>query len=166
MRHPGLLPLGIAALALAQVGEEKPPPTPAPQPIPFSHKQHAALGVKCLDCHPIRKPGFAAGIPQEATCMGCHMTVKTDSPAIKKLAEFHKAKKPVPWVKVYRTPDYVWFSHEVHHREAGVECESCHGPVAEREVIVREKSISMNSCMACHDQHGASKECNVCHDTR
>ncbi len=166
MRRLDLLLLAVAALALAQSGEEKPAPAPRPQPIPFNHRQHAALGVKCLDCHPVRKPGFAAGIPQEATCMGCHMTVKADSPAIRKLAEFHKAKKPVPWVKVYRVPDYVWFSHEVHHREAGLECESCHGPVAEREVIVREKSISMNSCIACHDERGASKECNVCHDMR
>jgi len=163
VRRLDLFLLGVTALALAQSREEKPP---APQPIPFNHKQHVALGVKCLDCHAIRKPGFAAGIPQEATCMGCHATIKADSPAIRKLAEFHKAKKPVPWVKVYKVPDYVWFSHELHHRDAGLECESCHGPVAEREVIVREKPTTMTSCVACHDQRGASQECNVCHDTR
>ena len=163
MRRLDLFLLGVTALALAQSKEEKPP---TPQPIPFNHKQHVALGVKCLDCHAIRKPGFAAGIPQEATCMGCHATIKADSPAIRKLAEFHKAKKPVPWVKVYKVPDYVWFSHELHHRDAGLECESCHGPVAEREVIVREKPTTMTSCVACHDQRGASQECNVCHDTR
>ena len=163
MRRLGLFLIGVTALALAQVEEVKPP---TPQPIPFNHKVHVALGAKCLDCHAIRKPGFAAGIPQEATCMGCHATIKADSPAIKKLAEFHKSKKPVPWVKVYKVPDYVWFSHEIHHREAGLECESCHGPVAEREVIVREKSTSMTACVACHDQRGASQECNVCHDTR
>src|SRR5206468_474915 len=101
--------------------------------------------------------------PQEATCMGCHLTVKADSAAMMNLVQ---EPDIVPRVKVYRLPDYVWFSHEVHHREAGLECEGCHGPVAEREVIAREKSISMNSCIACHDRRGASKECNVCHDMR
>ena len=98
--------------------------------------------------------------------MGCHATIKTGSSAIQKLAEFHKAKKPVPWVKVYRVPDYVWFSHEVHFREARVECGNCHGPVADREVIVKEKPTSMTSCMNCHEKHGASNECDVCHDKR
>ena len=162
MRRLCLLLLGWFALLLAQSGEQK----PLAQPIPFHHKQHAALGVKCLDCHVIWKPGFAAGIPNEATCMGCHATVKTGSPAIQKLAEFAKTNKPVPWVKIYRVPDYVWFSHEIHYREAGLACESCHGPVAEREVIVKEKPTSMDSCRQCHESRGAPMECNVCHDVR
>ena len=135
-----------------------------PQPIPFSHKRHTAVGVKCLDCHTIRKPGFLAGLPPEATCMGCHSTVNTDSPAIQKLSEFHKSKKPVPWVNVYQVPDFVWFSHEVHYREAHIECETCHGPVAERKVIVKERPTSMTSCVECHDKNKASTECRLCHD--
>ena len=154
---------GVALAMAQQTAGEKPAP---PQPIPFSHRQHTALGVKCLDCHPIRKPGFAAGFPREATCMGCHISVKTGSPAIQKLAEFNKAKQPVPWVKVYKVPDYVWFSHELHHREAKLECGNCHGPVAERDVIVKEKPTSMTACMDCHRQHNASNECDVCHDKR
>jgi hypothetical protein len=136
------------------------------QPIPFSHKQHVAVGLKCLDCHPIRQPGFAAGLPKETTCMGCHLTIKTASPSIQKLAEFNKGKKPVPWVKVYKVPDYVWFSHEVHHREAKLDCAECHGPVAQRDVIAKEKPTSMNACMDCHRQRNASNECDVCHDKR
>jgi hypothetical protein len=140
---------------------------PAPQqPIPFSHKTHVALGVKCLDCHPIRQPGFAAGLPKETTCMGCHVSMKTDSPHIQKLAQFNKSKQPVPWVKVYKVPDYVWFSHEVHYKEAKIECVECHGPVATRDVIAKEKPTSMNACMDCHRQRNASNECDVCHDKR
>jgi hypothetical protein len=138
----------------------------AEQPIPFSHKQHTAVGIKCLDCHTIKKPGFAAGYPSEAICMGCHVSIKKDSPSIQKLAEFNKTKKPVPWTKVYRVPDYVWFSHDLHHREAKIECAECHGPVAQRDVIVKEKPTSMNACMDCHAKHNASNECDVCHDKR
>jgi hypothetical protein len=150
----------VAALLAA---EDKPVP---PQPIPFSHKTHTAAGLKCLDCHPIRKPGFAAGIPREQTCMGCHSTIKTESPAVQKLAALAKARRPVPWVRVYRIPDYVWFSHEAHHKEAAISCETCHGPVAERDVIVKEKPVSMASCMDCHTARKAPNDCDFCHDTR
>jgi hypothetical protein len=134
------------------------------QPIPFSHKTHAATGADCVDCHAIRKPGFAAGFRAEATCMGCHSTVKTDSPAIQKLSEFYKTKKPVPWVTIYQVPDFVWFSHESHYRRAHLKCENCHGPVSDREVVVKEKPTSMNSCIACHEQNKAPTDCGFCHD--
>jgi len=136
------------------------------QPIPFSHKQHTKAGIKCQDCHTLKKPGFAAGIPSEQTCMGCHSTIKKDSEAIQKLAGYAKAKKSVPWVRLYRLPDYVWFSHAVHHQEANLACEVCHGPVAEREVMSKEKPITMVACMECHKQSKAPNGCTVCHDTR
>ena len=136
------------------------------QPIPFSHRAHTAAGVKCLDCHAIRKPGFAAGLPKEETCMACHSTIKTDSQSVQKLANYFKDKKPVPWVRVYRVPDYVWFSHESHHKVAQIACETCHGPVAERDVLIKEKPTSMASCMECHAARKAPNECNFCHETR
>lgn len=162
-----LLASVLVALAQSPGQPETAPDKPlAPQPLPFSHKTHVAAGVKCLDCHPIRKPGFAAGLPKEQTCMGCHATVKTDSPAIQKLVSFAKSKTEIPWVRIYRVPDYVWFSHESHHREAGIGCETCHGPVAQRDVLAKEKPTSMASCMECHTAHQAPNECNFCHDTR
>jgi len=153
---------GCAVGVLSLVGDTP----PLSQPIPFSHKAHVALGVKCADCHPIKAPGFAAGLPKEDTCMACHIAMKTESPGVQKLAGFHKSKKSVPWVKVYRLPDYVWFSHEVHHKEARVSCDTCHGPVAEREVIVKERPITMAACMDCHKEYQASNACDFCHDPR
>ena len=73
----------------------------AQQPIPFSHKRtprpESSVGLSYA-----AKPGFAAGIPREQICMGCHTTMKKDSPAIQKLAAYAKRKKPVPWVRLYR----------------------------------------------------------------
>lgn len=163
-RLAGVLVASLTLIrAQSPVVEEKPPP---PQPIPFSHKAHAAAALKCLDCHSIRKPGFAAGYPREDTCMACHVSIKAATPAVRKLAEYHRNRRPVPWVKIYRLPDYVWFSHQSHHQEAGVGCEVCHGPVAEREVITKEKPTSMASCMDCHAARAAPNECNFCHETR
>ena len=154
---------GLLLLAQRKPPEDKPV---GPQPLPFSHKAHAALGVKCADCHPIKKPGFAAGLPGEQICMACHTTMKTDSPAIQKLTEYFKAKKPVPWARVYRVPDYVWFSHESHHKDAGIGCDACHGAVAERDVLAKEKATSMEACMECHAARKAPNACNFCHETR
>src|SRR5215831_8477610 len=59
---------------------------PPEQPIPYSHKKHLAMGLKCANCHEMPDPGEMMGIPAVAKCMTCHQTVKKDSPAIQKLA--------------------------------------------------------------------------------
>ncbi len=146
--------------------EEKLPGLPPVQPVPFSHKAHAPLGVKCRDCHAIREPGFEAGIPGEAVCMGCHIAIRKESPSIQKLAGFAKSKTRVPWARIYAVPDYVWFSHGVHVEEAKVDCAVCHGAVAARDAMFKEKPTNMASCMACHAERGASNGCDSCHSTR
>jgi hypothetical protein len=159
---------GLTAVLWAQSTQVKPfqPKAPPEQPIPFSHKTHAGTaGVKCMDCHTIRPPGDAAGIPRENVCMGCHASIKKESAAIHKLAEYSGQKKPVPWVRVYRLPRTIYFSHEIHAKKARIDCAECHGLVAEREALAQEKSIAMADCMACHDRYKASNDCNLCHDS-
>ena len=146
--------------------DEKLPKEPPTQPIPFSHRTHVRQGIKCRDCHIIPDPGLAAGFPKEVVCMGCHVTIKKDSPFIQKLAGLAKSKTPAPWARVYSVPDYVWFSHAVHVKEGKLECETCHGPIATREVTFKEKPTNMSSCMACHAQRGASNGCDTCHSSR
>jgi len=151
------------ALPPPKVFTPKPPPV---QPVAFSHRIHTTTaGLKCLDCHRIKPPGDHAGLPAESFCMGCHTTVKADSPEIRKLAAFVQEKKPVPWVRVYKLPKTVYFSHEVHHKQAKAGCDVCHGPIAGRDAVGLEKSIHMAACMACHDQYKASNKCDLCHDS-
>ncbi len=167
-----LAALGVALLAppasypQSADGVEEPPAAPVPveQPIPYSHKTHLALGLQCRDCHEIADPGFAAGYPAEAKCMACHVAVKADSPHIQKLAEFSAGSKPVPWNRVYRVPDFVWFSHASHVDDASVGCETCHGEVAKRDVLFQEKPTTMASCMECHARYKAPNDCDFCHD--
>src|SRR5262245_25935012 len=134
--------MGVWVVSLwAQGGMQPKPfqPKPAPaQPIPFSHKTHVGASIKCVDCHTIRPPGDTAGFPAENVCMGCHAAVKKNSEAIQKLAGYASQKTPVPWVRVYRLPKQVYFSHEVHAQKAKVECAVCHGPVAERDSLGQE----------------------------
>lgn len=173
MSRPSRLSLWAIALVVAvcQAQQNLPPPKtfvpkpPPEQPVAFSHAKHSQAGIKCLDCHAMRAPGDQAGFPAVAVCMGCHATIRKESPEIAKLATFASAKKAVPWVRVYKVPKTVYFSHEVHVKQAKATCDACHGPVAEREAIGLEKSIHMAACMECHDRMKASNKCDLCHDS-
>jgi len=165
-RFAALWVLSYFLLAAQQLPEPK-YMRPAPeQPIPFSHKLHISNGLDCKQCHPIPDPGDFATIPKTAVCMGCHSSVKKESQHIQKLAAFHAESKRVPWAPVYRIPDYVSFSHKKHTAVPGVTCESCHGPVQTRDVLRRERDISMAACMDCHRATKASNDCLLCHDQR
>jgi cytochrome c7-like protein/class III cytochrome C family protein len=148
--------------AVAQRGEQTAPA----QPIPFSHKVHAGtLKLQCKMCHPNPDPGEFMTIAAPSTCMQCHTSVKTDSPAIQKLAQAAKSGQPVNWVRIYRTPSYVFFSHRAHLEKANT-CQDCHGPVAERDQLYRETDLSMGGCMDCHRSKKASVDCTFCHEPR
>lgn len=156
---------------LGVAGQEKhaPAPTPQskPQRIPFSHKLHSQFIPECSDCHTIAADETTdpeVSYPPESKCMQCHETVAKDKLSIKKLAEYYEERKPIPWVQVYELPEFVFFTHKVHYIKAKIDCGACHGPVAQRDVITREKSISMVACLDCHRAKGAPVKCNTCHN--
>ena len=133
------------------------------QPIPYSHKTHLALGLECKSCHQNADPGEFMGFPAESFCMSCHQAIKTDSPHIQKLAAAAKAGESIPWERIYGLAPYVYFSHRV-HTTAGVTCETCHGPVRERDVMSKEVEHNMKTCMACHEAKQAPLGCGTCHE--
>ena len=145
-----------------------PTPKPAPssaaapaQPIAFDHKLHVQTAkMSCNDCHEPRGNGSTLSMPQPPKCMRCHASIATDKPDIRRLAEAAKNEDPISWVRVYRVPSFVTFSHKTH---SGSTCEECHGPVAERTAIAPEKDMSMGSCIACHQTKGAPATCDTCH---
>jgi len=166
MNRPGAFlvvwSLGLLGVALAQRGESTAPT----QPVPFSHKAHAGiLKLQCKMCHPNPDPGETMTIAAASTCMQCHASVKTDSPAIQKLSEAAKSGKPLPWVRIYRTPSYVSFSHRTHLEKSNT-CQECHGAVTERDQLYRETDLSMGGCMECHRMKKASVDCAFCHEPR
>ena len=143
--------------------EEQLPRAVEAQPIPFSHKQHTAVGLSCVDCHRGAEKREQAGLPDSEQCMLCHQTIKTDGPGVRKLAESHREGKPLDWVRVYRVSDFVFFSHK-HHAAAGIGCGLCHGPVTQRDRLAKEVSTSMRMCMDCHKRTNASRNCHLCHE--
>jgi hypothetical protein len=159
----------LASLAIRAQGtpatQGAPPPGPA-QPLPYSHKQHVALGLQCRSCHVNPDAGKLMTYPATAICMGCHQAIAADRPSIQKLAAFAASGKPIPWVRVYQVPDYVYWQHGT-HLEAKVTCADCHGPVAERDVIALETNVvKMLGCVTCHDKRQAFTDCGACHAPR
>jgi hypothetical protein len=153
----------ILALLLVQASKQVPA---AEQPIPFSHKAHAGtLKLKCKMCHPNAGSGETMQIAKAPACMQCHSAIKTDSPAVQKLAAFAKDSREIRWARVYEIPSYVNFSHKT-HLDTGNTCEDCHGPVVERDRLFREGDISMGGCMNCHRLKKVSIDCTFCHDER
>jgi hypothetical protein len=136
------------------------------QPIKFDHHKHVVNdGIQCQFCHAGVTKGPVAGIPSVEFCMGCHANIATDSPEIKKLANYYANHEPVPWVRVYELPDYVYFNHYP-HIAAGVSCGSCHGDVANMTVAQRAATINMDFCLDCHVKQENSdvlQDCTVCH---
>ena len=141
-------------------------PAAPTQPIPYSHKRHLALGLECRQCHVNPDAGEMMTFPAEAICMSCHQAIAADRPAIQKLAGYAKAGTPVPWVRVYDTPDYVFWSHGA-HIAAQVDCVECHGKVADQEVMQQQTDVvTMLGCRRCHDARQVFTDCGDCHEPR
>lgn len=139
-----------------------------PQPLPFSHTVHTATAkLVCQDCHAApAKFGAEMGFPPAGNCMLCHILIAKEKPAIRKLAEFAAAKEPIPWVRVYRLADFVFFDHRYHLMNQA-KCEDCHGKVAEQDVATDELGATkMVFCQGCHTKTRASGGCATCHDIR
>lgn len=136
----------------------------ADQPIAYSHKQHIALGLQCLDCHSTADTRAAATIPSVQKCMLCHAKVAITKPEIKKLIAYSEAKREIPWERVYsfHRDALVKFKHAPHIR-AKVECATCHGDMTQATVAERVVNHTMGSCVSCHRQKKASDDCAVCH---
>ena len=159
-----LVPMVIAVRAQDRVPAAAPfVPPPAPgQPVPYSHKRHAAIGFECRQCHANADGGRMMAFPPNEICLSCHQAIAADRPSIQKLTAL-AAAGPVPWVRVYALPDYVFWNHGS-HLKAGVACETCHGAVAERDVTAQETDVlTMLGCQRCHDQRRAPTDLSLIH---
>jgi len=174
---PAALVVGVAfaGVLLGYWGNDTFSPDTSPvQPIEFSHKIHATDNeIPCQYCHTQARRSASAGVPSVEKCVGCHNEVAADKPQIRKLLNYWNNKEPIPWVKVHDLPDFVHFTHK-RHVAAGIECQTCHGPVEtmDRVRVKRttdehpmEAPLKMGVCLDCHKnfevEHGT--DCWTCH---
>jgi hypothetical protein len=120
------------------------------QPVQYSHKLHAGdLGLDCRYCHYGVEISPIAGVPPTQTCMNCHSLVKPDSEKLKLIIESWATRTPIKWIRVHKSPDYVYFDHSA-HSNAGIGCVSCHGRVDQMESVFQAEPLSMGWCLDCH----------------
>jgi formate-dependent nitrite reductase cytochrome c552 subunit len=143
------------------------------QPVSYDHDFHAGeLGLDCRYCHHSVDKSPNASIPSANVCMSCHKTIKADSPLLEPIRKSYfgeDANKdgllsegedlngdgvlnpgdPVPWVRIHKAPDYVYFNHAIHVNR-GVSCVECHGRIDQMKEVHHAKSLSMSFCLKCH----------------
>jgi menaquinone reductase, multiheme cytochrome c subunit len=161
------------------------------QPLQFRHQTHAAKSgtAQCNDCHVLRGDGEFAGIPDVASCAGCHAEpMGTSKEEAILVNDFVKKNRQTPWLVYARQPANVRFSHAIHIKRAGLECRACHGGHGESDALrpyevnrisgysrdIWGDSISrlrhtdhpgmrMNDCEDCHRKHSLEVGCLGCH---
>ncbi len=120
------------------------------QPVPYSHKLHAGdLGIDCRYCHTTVEVSAWANVPPTQTCMNCHKLILPESEKLLPVRESYATGNPIEWIRVHHIPDFAYFNHSAHLR-AGVGCASCHGNVAQMEVVQQVQPLSMGWCLDCH----------------
>ncbi|MBD1433977.1 c-type cytochrome [Sphingobacterium sp. DN00404] len=138
------------------------------QPIKFSHQIHAGVNqIECQYCHGGAFKSKNASIPSANVCMNCHNTVTAadhydgeTSPEIAKIykaldydpatREYGNNPKPIEWVRIHNLPDFAYFNHSQHVSVAGVECQTCHGPIETMEEVYQYSPLTMKWCVDCH----------------
>ncbi|HEY3397544.1 MAG TPA: cytochrome c3 family protein [Armatimonadota bacterium] len=154
--------VALAGLALLAAHPQRVGPE---QPLPFSHRLHAGdKGISCYFCHPGADRSSVAGLPEVGKCMVCHRVIAPDFAPIKRLRQYYDTGTPIPWVRVYRLSDYVFFNHAAHLRR-GVDCAVCHGNVQGMDRVALNQKLTMGFCVDCHrrPEYQASVDCWRCH---
>jgi hypothetical protein len=130
------------------------------QPIRFPHKTHLDLNLACTTCHFRAEKDAVAGRPPTALCFGCHMAGDTQSEEVKKIRAYGEKGQEIPWRRVWRLPEHVFFPHQAHVAAAGLKCQTCHGPM---ETLTRPptrplKTLTMDDCIGCHKARSAAQK--------
>ncbi len=96
--------------------------------------------MDCRYCHSFVEVAAHSNIPTTQVCMNCHSQVQKDNPKLKRrLRESWATGKPIEWVQIHKTPDYVYFNHSAHVNR-GVSCVSCHGRVDKMAVVYHARA--------------------------
>ncbi len=156
------------------------------QPIHYSHKIHAGANqIECKYCHSSARVSKHSGIPALNICMNCHKNIAEYNGEedlengytkdfytneIKKLyaavgwdeenQRYTGETQPVKWVRIHNLPDFVYFNHAQHVQVGQIECQTCHGPVEEMEVMYQYSPLTMGWCINCHRETNVKVESN------
>jgi hypothetical protein len=120
------------------------------QPIQFDHRHHVVDDlIDCKYCHQTVDRAPSAGIPPTGLCLNCHSQVWNKSRLLDVVRASWFSGEPIPWVRVHKLPDFVYFNHAIHVNK-GVGCVECHGRVDQMPAIEQVQPLTMGWCIECH----------------
>lgn len=154
-----LVAVGVPALRARSV-------SPVPQPIDFSHRKHTVdLQLGCEFCHKYFQTSAHSGLPGAETCGICHTVVLGTSPEAAKLTDLLQKGEPLRFNKLFRLPDYVFYTHRRHVALGKLDCTNCHGGIADTDSPPGRPlvQIRMVFCVSCHKARGVTTDCTACH---
>lgn len=151
------------------------------QPIAFSHELHAGqYEIDCQYCHTGVRKSKSANIPSPNICMNCHSQIKNvsgEDGISEEIAKIYAAidydpdtqtygtdTQPIEWVRIHNLPDLAYFNHSQHVEVAALECQTCHGPIEEMEVVYQYSSLTMGWCINCHRETDVNTAGNEYYD--
>ncbi len=164
---PAFFAIALAALGLSAYSGASSSQGFAPlQPVDFPHPRHVQLlNLNCIYCHYAAYKSPDPGLPAVSTCMGCHNLIGPQRPkvdtlpqrtstALQALIRFAPQMQPdkwtpIPWIRIHKLPEYVHFTH-MRHVNAGVTCQTCHGPIQSMNRVYQFASLNMGWCINCH----------------
>jgi len=154
------LAVGAAAAGLAVDGRPPAWSDPVEQwaTIRFSHAFHVGdVEASCTDCHAAAEESRSASdllLPGHDECGSCHEVDEGGE------CDLCHTGEPAGWVAPKRD---VLFDHHAHVEGRGAECTRCHAGVEHSEAPSTANLPSMETCLECHDDAAASRECGLCH---
>jgi hypothetical protein len=120
------------------------------QPVQFDHRHHVVDDlIDCRYCHQTVDRGPSAGIPPTGLCLNCHSQVWNKSRLLDLVRASWFSGEPIPWVRVHKLPDFVYFNHAIHVTK-GVGCVECHGRVDQMAAVEQVQPLTMGWCIDCH----------------
>ncbi len=121
------------------------------QPVMFDHRHHVQDDlIDCRYCHTSVEKAASAGIPSTEACLACHAQVWNKSPLLDQVRASWFTGKAIPWTRVHKLPDFVYFNHAIHVNK-GIGCADCHGRVDQMASIEQAQPLSMGWCLDCHN---------------
>lgn len=139
-RHPWTLIAAtlVGCMAVAIDGPSEPR---------FTHDMHAERGLECVDCHGEGEPT----LPAVETCRDCHEPGDAADTGGERVVAYGQ---PGAW-RPGRPGSYadVSFAHAKHAR---YECSRCHDGIGSGLVPTPDGPMSMDACVACHEEANVS----------
>ncbi len=128
--------------------------------LKFSHKLHVKdQGIGCENCHANATKSRSSSdalIGSHESCKSCH-----EEPLKNNCLMCHTQESNI--TPVSHPQQELIFSHEHHATDQKIECQLCHASIDTTSSSAEMPVPSMTTCVSCHEEKQASKNCESCH---